>query len=394
MGKVAIIGCGAAGAFCGANLRSSRPDLGITVFEAGKKPLAKVALTGGGRCNLTNSFEGMTSVRQAYPRGDRLMKRALKEFGPEDTCRWFRERGVGLVLQDDHRWFPASQDAMEIVHTLLEGLRGTSIRTSSKVMSVLPERRILLEDGSVESFDRIVVTAGGGRDFSFLAPLDLEIVPPVPSLFTLGTDSPVRTLAGTSAKGAVSLAGTPFKASGDILITDWGFSGPAVLALSSYAARHLASTGYRSTLLVNWLGCTEEDVREKILEIKESNPSKKLSSVHPLPSRLWEFLLEKCRLNPDMRWGQIGQVTVNRLVSRLVSDDYPVTGKGRFKEEFVTCGGVDLGEINPGTMESKKHPGIYLAGEVLDIDAITGGFNLQAAWTTGWLVARAVASSI
>mgnify|MGYP002625200938 FL=1 len=381
MGKIAIVGCGAAGAFCGANLREMRPDLGITVFEAGRKPLAKVALTGGGRCNLTNDFSAIGSLAEAYPRGWRLMKRALKEFGPEDTCRWFRERGVRLVLQEDHRWFPASQDAAEIVRTLLRGLQGAEIRTGARIEDVsalLPE------------FDAVVVTTGGGRDFSLLAPLGLEIVPAVPSLFTLSTDSPIRGLSGTAVTAIVGIAGTRFRAAGSVLITDWGFSGPAVLALSSYSARHLAETGYRGTLLVNWLSLSEEEARERLAGMAVQNSHRQLSTVYPLPSRLWEFILGRCRLDASTRWGQMSPAALNRLASRLVADDYPIAGKSRFREEFVTCGGVALGEIDPATMECRRHPGLYFAGEVLDIDAITGGFNLQAAWTTGYLAARAI----
>ncbi|MBQ5943351.1 MAG: aminoacetone oxidase family FAD-binding enzyme [Bacteroidales bacterium] len=390
MGKVAIVGCGAAGAFCAANLSSMRPDLDITVFEAGKKPLAKVALTGGGRCNLTNSFEDIPSIRHVYPRGDRLMKRALKEFGPADTCKWFEDRGVRLVLQEDHRWFPASQDAMEIVVTLLKGLAGCRMHTSSRVRSVLPGLRLVLEDGREELFDNVVITTGGAREFRMLSPLSLEIVPPVPSLFTFETDSPIRALSGTSASVSLAIAGTPFRSSGNLLVTDWGFSGPAVLALSSYAARHLAGSGYRANLIVNWLGSSEEDIRHMLEETVYDNPSKQLASVHPVPSRLWKFLLDKFSVNPETRWGQLAPSTVNRLAARLSADEYRITGKGRFREEFVTCGGVALPEVNPGTMECRKHPGLYFAGEVLDIDAITGGFNLQAAWTTGFLAARAI----
>ena len=390
MGKVAIVGCGAAGAFCAANLRSMRPDLDITVFEAGRKPLAKVALTGGCRCNLSNSFEGVSSVRQAYPRGDRLMKRALMEFGPADTCRWFEDRGVRLVLQEDHRWFPASQDAMEIVRTLLDGIRGARLKTSSKVEKVLPGLRTVTSDGREESFDSIVVTTGGAREFQMLSPLSIEIVPPVPSLFTFETDSPVRELSGTTADVSLALAGTSFRSSGNLLITDWGFSGPAVLALSSYAARHLAGSGYRAALIVNWLGSSEEEVRRMLEETASANPSKQLSSVHPVPSRLWKFLLDKFSVNPETRWGQLAPSAVNRLAARLSADEYKITGKGRYKEEFVTCGGVALPEINPATMECRKHPGLYFAGEVLDIDAVTGGFNLQAAWTTGYAAAHSI----
>lgn len=389
--RLAIIGCGAAGAFCGALLREKAPDWDISFFEAGKRPLAKLALTGGGRCNLTNSFEGVSpSLREVYPRGYRLMKRALRSFGPEDTCRWFESHGVALTLQDDHRWFPASQDAMQIVHTLLDCLRGARIRTSCPVKAVLPGKRVVLADGSEELFDAILVTTGGVRDLSLLSALDLHTLPPVPSLFTFETDSPLRSLSGTSVPVSLALAGTSFKSSGSLLITDWGFSGPATLKLSSYAARHLAERSYRATLLVDWLGIGVNETRTFLEDCAKGQGAKLLASVHPVPSRLWQFLLDKAGFSRETRWKDLSDSALNRLTACLANDTYPITGKGRFKEEFVTCGGVALEEIDPATMESRKHPGLYFAGEVLDVDAVTGGFNLQAAWSTAFLCAEAL----
>ena len=389
--RIAIIGCGAAGAFCASLLREAFPFWRITLFEAGRKPLAKVAITGGGRCNLTNSFEGISSLAQAYPRGERLMKRGLAAFGPEDTCRWFRDHGVKLVLQEDHCWFPASQDALEIVHTLLRTLSGAELRCNCRVKAVLPGNCVEQADGSRETFDAVVVTTGGAKEFPMLEPLGLEMVPPVPSLFTLETSSEVRQFAGTVLPEAgVALAGTSFRADGPLLITDWGFSGPATLRLSSYAARYLADHAYHVTLLVNWTGQDQAGIRASLSRLAAENGPKLLSSVHPVPARLWQFLLESAGFSPAARWRDIGPSALNRLTDKLANDAYPITRKGRFKEEFVTCGGVSLREINPSTMECRRHSGLYFAGEVLDIDGITGGFNLQAAWTTAWLAAQAL----
>ncbi len=393
MRRVAIIGAGAAGCFCASQLREMAPELSVTVFEAGRKPLAKVAITGGGRCNLTNSFEGIRSLSEAYPRGERVMKRALKAFSQEDTIRWFSARGVPCVLQEDHCWFPASQDAMDIVRCLLRGMQGADIRLGCKVQRIEPAGQAgYLVNG--EPFDSVVITSGGApKGLPFLESLGLEIVPPVPSLFTFTVGDPaLRSLMGLVVPAAVSLSGTPFKADGPLLITDWGLSGPAALKLSSYAARHLAETGYKGTLAVNWLTVNEQQVRERLLEAASAHPQKLLTSTPPgrLPGRLWEHLLAKAGLRSNLRWAELGAKGLNRLVATLTCDTYPLAGKSRFREEFVTAGGIALSNIDPGTLECKAHPGLYFAGEVLDIDAITGGFNLQAAWSTGHVVATSL----
>ena len=391
--RIAIIGCGAAGAFCGAVLREMLPSADITLFEAHTKPLAKVAVTGGGRCNLTNSFAGIRSLAEAYPRGEKLMKRALKVFSQEDTCRWFERHGVQLVLQEDHCWFPASQDAMEIVRTLLRALDGAVIRTGCRVRKILPPGDVVLENGARESFDAVVVTTGGAPLHpTLLEGLDLPWEAPVPSLFTFLIEGPLRSLAGTVAQASVSLQGTPYRAEGPLLVTDWGVSGPAVLKLSSYAARFLAESGYRADLVVNWLQANEQQVRALLAERIAAQPRKLLSSVHPdgLTARLWTFLRERSGVPAQLRCESVGKNVLNRLTDRLIHDVYPIAGKSPFKEEFVTCGGVSLSAVHPATLACKKYPGLYFAGEILDIDAITGGFNLQAAWTTAYLVASAI----
>jgi len=395
--KVAIIGAGAAGCFCAIELKRTLPDAVVEIFEAGKRPLAKVAVTGGGRCNLTNSFENINDLREAYPRGDKLMRRVFTSFDNKDTWEWFENEGVKLVLQEDNCVFPASQDAMEVVNLLKTRMRqlGVNIRVNSKVTSV----KALLDQ-----YDVVVVTTGGyrwpvkaGHDETgdLFEGLDLEIVPPVPSLFTFNLpSSPVRDLMGTVVENAeVSLAGTRFMASGPLLITHWGMSGPSVLKLSSYAARYLAESRYDATLLVNWLeGMNPDQARQDIEKTAVKNPLKQITNSRPdsLPSRLWTYLVAKSKIRQDARWAEIGQKGLNRLVETLTNDSYHIKGQSRFKEEFVTCGGVSLKEIDYKTMEAKKYPGLYFAGEVLDIDAITGGFNLQAAWSTGYLAAVSI----
>ena len=389
--KAAIVGAGAAGCFCAIELKRRLPSADVTVYESGRKPLSKVAITGGGRCNLTNSFEGISSLSEAYPRGDRLMNRVFRTFDHKNTWDWFEAEGVKLVLQDDHCVFPASQDAMEIVNLLETRMRqqGVRILTGTKVSDI---RKLL------DEYDAVVVTTGGipaPEGYSILEGLDLVIVQPVPSLFTFNLpSSPVRELMGTVVENAtVSLAGTRFKASGPLLVTHWGMSGPAVLKLSSYAARHLADCGYHAPLLVGWMeGGKDNEIRGRLQSMAEEYPHRIIINTHPaeIPSRLWSYLVTKSGIREDARWSELGSKSLNRLTSTLGTDEYAIKGKSRFREEFVTCGGVALSNIDLDTLECKTHPGLYFAGEVLDVDAITGGFNLQAAWSTGYRAAVSI----
>ena len=395
MPRIAVIGAGAAGCFCTAELRRLRPEASIDVYEAGPKPLAKVAVTGGGRCNLTNSFQGIRSLAEAYPRGERLMKRLLKVFSQEDACRWFEAAGVPLVLQEDHCVFPRSQDAMDIVRALLRKMDGAHLHLHTPVRSVMSGLTGHLEvDGT--PYDAVVVTTGGApKGLPLLEGLDLEWVPTVPSLFTFSIQDPgLRALMGLVTEASVSLPGTAFKAEGPLLITDWGLSGPAVLKLSSYAARHLAECGYKAPLCVNWTGLREEEIRESLCSIAKTHPQKQVSNTPPegLQARLWSYLIGKSGIRADIRWAELGLKGLNRLVAILTQDSYSIAGKTRFREEFVTAGGVALSNLDPATLQCRKYPGLFFAGEVLDIDAITGGFNLQAAWTTGYVAAHAIAA--
>ena len=407
MKRIAVIGAGAAGCFCAAELRRLRPEFRVDVYEAGPKPLAKVAVTGGGRCNLTNSFTGIRNLAEAYPRGDRLMKRLLKQFSPEDAWRWFESAGVPLVLQEDQCVFPQSQDAMDIVHALLRRMEGANLRLRTPVQSIrfmqTPDQvggddgimsGHLLVDG--EPYDAVVVTTGGApKGLPMLDGLDLEWVPTVPSLFTFTVrDAELRSLMGLVADASVSIPGTAFKAEGPVLITDWGLSGPAVLKLSSYAARFLHEAGYKAPLAVNWLARNEAETRENLQQTAADNPRKQVSNtpLAGLQARLWNHLILRAGLRPDIRWAELGSKGLNRLVATLTQDAYEIAGKTKFREEFVTCGGVALSNLDPATLACKRHPGLFFAGEVLDIDAITGGFNLQAAWTTGAVVARSIAA--
>ena len=385
--KIAIIGGGAAGCFCAIGLKRRLPDAEVTVYEAGPKLLAKVAVTGGGRCNLTNSFRDVRRLGEVYPRGEQLMRRALAAFSHEDTMRWFEAEGVRLTVQEDQCVFPVSQDAMQIVRTLERCLREAGVRVRLNA----PVERV----GDLDA-DRVVVTVGGSsrEKLERLLPAGVEVTPCVPSLFTLKIpDAGLRALMGTVVEQAsLALAGTKFRAAGTLLLTDWGVSGPATLRLSSYAARHLAENGYAGTLLVNWLDAPEAAAREWMAAAAAEHPQKQAAGTPPagLTARLWRHLLGRAGLREDLRWAELGSKGAARLASTLTADAYPVAGRARFKEEFVTCGGVALSGVNLNTLESKVRPGLYFAGEALDVDAITGGFNLQAAWSTAALVAAAM----
>ena len=385
--KIAIIGGGAAGCFCAIGLKRRLPDAEVTVYEAGPKLLAKVAVTGGGRCNLTNSFRDVRRLGEVYPRGEQLMRRALAAFSHEDTMRWFEAEGVRLTVQEDQCVFPVSQDAMQIVRTLERCLRETGVRVRLNA----PVERV----GDLD-VGRVVVTVGGSsrEKLERLLPAGVEVTPCVPSLFTLKIpDASLRALMGTVVEQAsLALAGTKFRAAGTLLLTDWGVSGPATLRLSSYAARHLAENGYAGTLLVNWLDAPEAAAREWMAAAAAEHPQKQAAGTPPagLTARLWRHLLGRAGLREDLRWAELGSKGAARLASTLTADAYPVAGRARFKEEFVTCGGVALSGVNLNTLESKVRPGLYFAGEALDVDAVTGGFNLQAAWSTAALVAAAM----
>ena len=378
------------------------------------------------------------------------MKRLFRTFDQRSAWEWFENEGVKLVLQEDHCVFPASQDAMEIVDTLLSRMRQTGVvlHTRHKVTGIFPRQeggytistefsgrqslrqaqrpvcsahepvnsvlepvnsvpepvegpmsqKPLRLDNHEYSVDIVVVTTGGSPKLSGLSMLDslnLEIIPPVPSLFTFNLPAnPVRDLMGTVVENAsVSLSGTKFKANGPLLITHWGMSGPAILKLSSYAARYLAENEYSADFYVNWFGdADEQEAHDRIRSLSMGNPQKLIPNTHPseLPSRLWSHLVSKSGIQDDARWAELGTKGANRLVNTLINDGYQIRGKSRFKEEFVTCGGVALSNINLSTLECKTHPGLYFAGEVLDVDAITGGFNLQAAWSMGYVVARSI----
>lgn len=407
--NIAIIGGGAAGCFAAIEIKRRIPDATVTIFEAGRKALAKVAITGGGRCNLTNTFNAIGELKQAYPRGDKLMRRALATFSERDVWQWFENEGVRLVAQSDECVFPMSQNAMEIVNTLLSLCHnlGVKILTSHRITKITPAEGsydITATGGTTgkereyNGFDTVIVTTGGhpkASGFEMLSGLDIKIESPVPSLFTFNIAGDWhQQLMGTVVEDAsVMLCGTKLRSRGPLLLTHWGMSGPAILRLSSYAARNLAESDYKGMIAVNWCGeSTEDDVRKMLAAFAHDHGQKLITSAYPshLTSRHWQVLLTRAGIPPTQRWNSLNAKQTNRLVSILTADQYTITGRCHFKEEFVTCGGVSLKSININTMESRCHPRLFFAGEVLDVDAITGGFNLQAAWSMAMVVAREV----
>ena len=396
--KTAIIGGGAAGFFLAINLKEMMPTMEVTIFEKSKKVLAKVEVSGGGRCNCTNSFAAVRDLSQVYPRGHRLMKRLFKTFNYRDAYAWFEQHGVRLVTQDDECVFPASQDSHTIINTFL-------LYTKRFGVEILTERKITSLD-ELKDYDFIVVTTGGLS--KTMLPMVSEslrvgdttsgmpIEEPVPSLFTFNiADEALRALMGTVVETATAyIPGTNFKASGPLLITHWGMSGPAILRLSSYAARELHTHQYQMPLAVNWSSRKDAEVQAELQTIIAQHPQKQLATIRPfnLPTRLWTYLLEKTLgERAQYRWQHLTQKDLNRLMNCLCNDSYQIAGRAAFKDEFVTCGGVSLSAVDANTLESKYLPRVFFAGEVLDIDGVTGGFNFQAAWTTAYVVAQAIA---
>ena len=409
--STAIIGGGAAGFFLAINLKEMCPQMDVTILEASQRVLAKVEISGGGRCNCTNSFEDVVDLQSVYPRGHRLLKRLFKQFDHRDAYQWFERRGVRLVTQEDHCVFPQSQDSHTIINLFLSEARrlGITIETGRRVKNL----------DEISGYDFVAVTTGGVKKLETtpLPPILLEtppltpplegrgmaahdnlIVPPVPSLFTFNIDdAQLRALMGTVVEATAMIPGTKMRASGPLLITHWGMSGPCILRLSSYAARLLSEHNYQQPLSVNWTMRKESEVQQQLATLCRQHAQKQLQTIRPfdLPQRLWNYLTEKA-LNgtPRKPWGSLNQKELNRLTNILVNDTYQIAGRAPFKDEFVTCGGVSLSAVNPVTLECKARPGIYFAGEVLDIDGVTGGFNFQAAWTTAYAVAKAIQTKL
>ncbi len=402
--QIAIIGGGAAGFFSAITAKENHPKAEVFIFEKSKKVLAKVKISGGGRCNVTNGETSIKKLTDAYPRGNKLLKKLFPIFSTKDTIDWFESRGVKLITQADNCVFPRSQDAQSIIDCfLMETKRlGIKIILGKGVKKIIPGKKHLKlnfqNDAPPLSFDKVIVTTGGApkrKGLIWLEDLGHKIAPPVPSLFTFNMPKePITKLMGVVIEETqVSIQGTKLKSAGPLLITHWGMSGPAILKLSAFGARILSEKEYRCTLQVNWANeRNNEAVNNYLNDLIKEHPKKILANIHPyqLKDRLWLHLLYKCELSEKKKWSELGKKGINKLVNILTHDTYSVRGKTTFKEEFVTCGGISLDSIHPKTLESRVCKNLYFAGEILDIDGITGGYNFQAAWTTGFVAGKLV----
>jgi len=404
--RIVIAGGGAAGFFAAITCAEADPTAEVVIYEATAHPLAKVRVSGGGRCNVTHACFEPKELVQRFPRGARELLGPFNRFGPRDTIAWFAARGVELKTENDGRMFPTSDDSATIVDCLQNAAARAGVRlvTRCGITAVAKKENgfsLTLTTGEVVEAQRLLLATGGNKGSAGLAiaeALGHSIVPPVPSLFTFHIDDPrLRGLEGLSAPVAgASVHGTRLRASGPILVTHWGLSGPAILKLSAWGARELHDVDYRFTLGVNWAEpCTLQQAQAELEAGRTAHPRRQVATANPfgLPARLWERLVIAAGLATDAIWTGVSNNLLRALASQVVSAEFIVAGKSMNKEEFVTCGGVKLREVDFATMESRICPGLHFAGEVLDLDGITGGFNFQSAWTTGWHAGRAITLS-
>jgi predicted Rossmann fold flavoprotein len=401
-----VIGGGAAGFFGAINAASNRPNLNILILEKTNKLLSKVRVSGGGRCNVTHHCFEPTPLSKHYPRGQRELKKLFRLFQAKDVVAWFDQRGVKLKTEGDGRMFPVTNQSETIIECFLSEANRLKIEIENKCEVVKVERKgeeFLVIDSNQRNYKakKILVANGGSPKrsaYQWVEQLGHSVANPIPSLFTFNDSAKkLKDLMGVSVENAtVQIAGSKFKESGPVLITHWGLSGPAVIKLSAWAAEYLFQKNYEFVALVNWTGQNAEDeVRGSLNTYRLDHPKQKIigHALYGLPNRLWARLCLLSEIDEMKIWGEIPKKNLNRLIENLVRCEFRIKGKTTFKEEFVTCGGVSLDEIDLNTMESKIVPGVYFAGEVLDIDGETGGFNFQSAWTTAYVAAAAIASA-
>lgn len=398
--KVAVIGGGAAGFFAAISCKHHHPDAAVTIFEKSDKLLAKVKISGGGRCNVTHACFQNGRLVKFYPRGEKQLKKLFNHFSTQDTVDWYESRGVRLKTEADNRMFPTTDDSQSIINCLMTEVARLQIpiKTKSPVLKITAQTLgFSLEFRSSQAhFDHVIIATGGSpklSGFDWLAALEHDIVAPVPSLFTFNMPgNPVRNLMGLSVPNAqVKVQGTRLVQQGPLLITHWGMSGPAILKCSAWGARVLHDLNYDFTAQISWLPEYKEDgLRNWFTENKVLLSKRKIKNKNPfqLPTRLWDYLLEKVDVDGELAWQDLGKKSLNRLINILLNDAYEVKGKTTFKEEFVTAGGVALADIDFNTMQSRKCPGLYFAGEVMNVDGVTGGFNFQAAWSSGFVAGK------
>lgn len=399
-----VIGGGAAGFFCAINAAKLNPLLKVIIIEKSNKLLSKVKVSGGGRCNVTHACFDIQELSRFYPRGEHFVRKAFHQFNPTHTIQWFQERAVKLKAEADGRMFPVSNSSQTIVDCFLnEADRlNVEVRTNREVkqLKLSDKNRWLIEcsDQQVLDADFVCVACGGFpklQQFDFLKETGHSIIAPAPSLFTFNIPGhPITELMGVSvADATVKIQSTKLKNTGPLLITHWGMSGPGILKLSALGAKDLQLCNYDFIISVNWLNNKkEQDLKEELQQMRNSKGAAKVinGNIFQLPGRLWNFLLQQAGINNEMKWADLPSKEQNKLIQLMVNHEFHVKGKTTFKEEFVTAGGVDLKQVDANTMQSKLSPGLFFAGEIMDVDAVTGGFNFQFAWTSAFIAAKTI----
>lgn len=404
--KLVVIGGGAAGFFCAINAARINPSLQVILVEKSNKLLSKVKISGGGRCNVTHACFDIVDMSRRYPRGGNFVKKTFHQFFTTDTLQWFNERGVAIKAENDGRMFPETNSSQTIIDCLLKeaSRHRIDIRLHSEVKKItcdIDGCTIQFSNGNTLQSDDVCIACGGYPKtamFEWLKALGHSIEEPVPSLFTFNMPgNAITNLMGVSVEQArVKIIGTRLEQEGALLITHWGMSGPAILKLSAWGARELAAKNYAFKIMINWLPqFTEQELARHFQTLRHEQAAQKIggSNSFRIPRRLWEFLLELSGIDTEKRWADLPAKDQNRLVKNICAGEFEVKGKTTFKEEFVTAGGIKLNEVDPNTMQSKLVPHLYFAGEILDVDGITGGFNFQHAWTSGWIAANAIATT-
>ena len=396
---IIIVGGGAAGFFTAINIVEKNPKIKVAILERGKEVLSKVRISGGGRCNVTHACFEPNELVKFYPRGEKELRGPFHKFCSGDTMEWFSNHGVELKIEDDGRIFPVSNSSQTIIDCFIQATQklGITVLTGQSVQSIFKKDNFWKVESQSENYlaEKLILATGSNpKIWEMLQTFGHAIVNPVPSLFTFNIkDSRIKELPGVSAEVSIKVKDTKLSSTGPLLITHWGMSGPAILKLSAWGARILFEKSYQFTIFVNWLNDIETDQCEKILkDLKQEHAKKAVSKKSPFefPNRLWESLVLASEILEETKWSDLTKVQLQNLANQLTNASFQVNGKSTFKEEFVTSGGIDLKEINFKTMESKIHENLYFSGEIVDIDAITGGFNFQNAWTSGFIVANAI----
>jgi predicted Rossmann fold flavoprotein len=402
--KLVVIGGGAAGFFCAVNAAQMNPSLEVVIIEKTSKLLSKVKVSGGGRCNVTHACFSIADMIKKYPRGASFLKKAFHEFFTTDTIAWFKKRHVELKTEPDGRMFPVSNTSQSIIDCLMNEVNrydvGILMNRDAKQLTIdNGQWKIVFANEEVIHADYVCIASGGypkSAQFEWLKNIGHTIEEPVPSLFTFNMPgNPVTELMGITAENvSVKINGTKLTQEGPLLITHWGMSGPAILKLSAQGARELANKNYEFTISVNWAPTyNEQTLKEKFQQVRFDIAATKIANRNPfsVPQRLWQYLMQQSGIHEDMRWADLPAKEQNKFIKNICAQEFAVKGKTTFKEEFVTAGGINLNEIDHATMQSKIAPNLFFAGEVIDVDGVTGGFNFQNAWTTGYISAKAIA---